>query len=78
MQVTPEQLHAVRQGEPVRLTSPDDGVECVVLRADIYDRVSALFDDSLNDSDVGVLIERTMLDDDADDPLLESYQRYRT
>lgn len=78
MQVTSDQIQAIRQGEPVRITSEEDGLECVVLRADIYDRVSVLLDDSLSQADVGLLIERTMHEDDLQDPLLESYQKYRT
>lgn len=78
MQVTFDQIQAIRQGEPVRITSQEDGLECVVLRADIYDRVSVLLDDSLSQADVGLRIERTMHEDDLQDPLLESYQKYRT
>ncbi|HJT36005.1 MAG TPA: hypothetical protein VJ783_28540 [Pirellulales bacterium] len=77
MQVTSDQIQAIRQGEPVRIASQEDGLECVVIRADIYDRVSALLDDSLSEADVGLLIERTMHEDDLQDPLLESYQKYR-
>ena len=77
MQMTSEQLQAVRQGKPVRISSAEDGLEYVVLRADIYDRVSTVVDEGLSPTDVGILIDHAMREDDRDDPLLESYQKYR-
>lgn len=77
MQMTSEQLQAARQGEPVRISSAEDGLEYVVLRADLYDRVSTVFGDGLSEADVGILIDHAMREDDLDDPLLESYQKYR-
>jgi hypothetical protein len=48
MLLTAEQQQAITKGEAVRLSPPDVAIECVVLRADVYDRVkSLLYDDSL-------------------------------
>jgi hypothetical protein len=44
MTLTSEQAIAVKQGEPVRLQPPEVGAPCVLLRADIYDRVQLLLD----------------------------------
>jgi hypothetical protein len=50
----------------------------VVLKAHVYDRLRTLLDDGPDMSHVGSLVEAAMRDDDVDDPLLESYQRYRS
>ena len=42
MQLTKKQERAVENGRPVRLRT--DGLDCVVIRADLYDRVASLFD----------------------------------
>ena len=42
MNLTAEQLEAVRQGEPLRFTDPETKGEFVVLRADVFARVQAL------------------------------------
>jgi hypothetical protein len=43
MQITREQLDAVRNGQAVRVT--EDGTELVVLRADVYQRLEGLIYD---------------------------------
>jgi hypothetical protein len=50
----------------------------VVLRADVYDRLRTLLEDGPDVSQVASLVETAMRDQDADDPLLESYQSYRS
>lgn len=51
-QLTPEQRSAVRQTTdgPVRMVDPDTNTEYVLLRADIYERVRRLFDDTTSDA----------------------------
>jgi hypothetical protein len=49
-----------------------------VLKAEVYDRLRALLDDWLEESQVATLVEEAMRTDDADDPLLESYQQDRS
>jgi hypothetical protein len=77
MNLTIDQLRAVREGEPVRISDPEIGPECVLLRADVYARVKCLID---NDSEFGAqeassTINEIMRDDDLQDPWLESYQQ---
>jgi hypothetical protein len=50
----------------------------VVVKAEVYDRLKVLLDDGLEMSQVGLLVESAMRDDDLDDPILGSYQKYRT
>ncbi|HJT35230.1 MAG TPA: hypothetical protein VJ783_24610 [Pirellulales bacterium] len=51
-QLTQEQSSAVRAAEetPVRMVDPDTNIEYVLLRADVYERVRHLFDDSEADA----------------------------
>ena len=49
----------------------------VVLKAEVYDRLRAAADDGLDMIQVGSLVESTMREEDAGDPLLDSYQSYR-
>jgi hypothetical protein len=77
MNLSSDQIEAVRQSEPVRVASPEIGTECVIVRADVYERVRAAVEDSLSIEQVGALIDANMKSDDENDPLLESDQRYR-
>lgn len=64
------------QSNPVRLAMPELSTECVVLRADVYERLRSILeeDDEPDMRTVALLIEHNMREDDANDPLLESYQ----
>jgi len=75
--LTREQIEAVQQGDPVRVKAPEVGAECVLVRADVYERGRAICDDALSKEQVGALVEQHMREDDQNDPLLDSYQKYR-
>lgn len=53
MQLTAEQVSAVKLGSPVRVTAPEIGAECVLVRADVYDRVRSVVEDDLSPPQVG-------------------------
>jgi hypothetical protein len=55
MQLTEQQLEAVRSGEPVRLT--EGGTDLVVLRADVFERLRGLLydDDPWTDEEMDAL-----------------------
>lgn len=76
MDLTSGQIKAVKHGEPVRVSAPEVGAECVVLRADVFDRVRAVIEDDLSREQVGELVAQNMREDDENDPLLESYQKF--
>ena len=41
------QIEAIKQGEPVRIQSPEIGADCFVVRADVFERIkNLLYDDS--------------------------------
>jgi hypothetical protein len=42
MNLTIEQIEAVKEGEPVRVAGSEIGIDCVLLRADVYERVKNL------------------------------------
>ena len=45
MNLTAEQIEALKNGEAVWLSAPEVGQEVVVLRSDVYERVAELLDD---------------------------------
>ena len=74
LEITAEQLQAALD-RPVRVTDPNTNQPFVILPADVYERM-ALTDDELTMAEVALLVERTMADDDVNDPHLASYQQY--
>ena len=68
------------EGTPLRVVDRRTNAEYVLISADVFDRVQTLLadeNDSPNDRVVAMLIQENMADDDANDPLLESYQTDR-
>ena len=79
MNLTSDQVRAIREGAHVPIIPPEVGEECVVLRRDAYEKLKqVLYDDSEADpTRFYPLISAIMAEDDADDPALESYQKYK-
>jgi hypothetical protein len=73
--LTPEQRAAVDQAIGREGYARVD--DYVVLKAEAYDRLRMVVDEGLDMSQVGALVEAAMSEEDAGDPLLESYQSYR-
>ncbi len=73
--LTPEQREAVDQAIGREGYARIDGY--IVLKAEVYERLRAVVDDGLDMTQVGALVEAVMREEDAGDPLLESYQSYR-
>jgi hypothetical protein len=76
--LTAEQLQAVKDGTMVHLSVPEFEMECVVVRADLCGRIGAVIENTVGDVDVAFLVESSMREYDEHDPSLESYQKYRT
>lgn len=76
MTLTATEVAAVKHGEPVTISPPEVGTECVLLRKDVFERVRKLiYDDSEYEPREGMaLINDVMAEDDANDPWLDSYQ----
>ena len=66
--------------EPIEVVDPRTRQTYVLLRSDVYERIKAIVgdDDDVAGVDVGRLIADAMREDDENDPLLESYQRYKS
>jgi uncharacterized protein DUF3945 len=78
IELTDQQRQELRQGDPVRVLPSEIGSECVILRADVYERLRSFLEDDMPDMrTVARLIAANMQDDDDNDPLLESYQDTR-
>ena len=79
MNFTSEQVQAIRDGCPVPVVPPEVGEECVVLRKDAFEKIKhLLYDDSEADpTRFYPLVSAMMAEDDANDPALESYQKYK-
>lgn len=73
VQLTAPQKEAVFRGEAVPVVI--ESTECVVVCADVFQRVKAVLDDGLDAEQIGRLVDANMRDDDLADPLLDSYQR---
>jgi hypothetical protein len=78
IELTEQQLQELNGPQPLRVVDPTTRQRYVLVREEVYERMQAVLDEGTLDSrDVGALVERTMREYDADDPLLESYQQYR-
>ena len=73
MNLTNEQVQAVKGGEPVPVLPPEVGEECVLLRRDVYEQVTHAVQDDLPSS----LALSRMMQAAAGDEDLESYQQYK-
>jgi hypothetical protein len=77
IELTAEQRQALQGDTPLRLVDPSTNATYVLLRAEVYDRLKGLLEDDLPSMhEVALLVEEVMKDDDANDPLLEGYQKY--
>jgi hypothetical protein len=79
VELTQEQQRALKGELPPRVRDPETNEIYVLVRSETYERFRRMLgdDDGLDMRQVGVLIGEAMRDDDADDPLLASYQNYR-
>jgi hypothetical protein len=76
MQLTLEQLEAADSGQVVELTA--DGKAFVLLSRAAYDQVRHLeLREIPSPLTTARLIREAMAEDDADDPILDSYQEYK-
>ncbi len=73
MNLSNEQIQAVREGDAVAILPPEVGEECVILKKDVYDRVRGVTEDGLPSSRaIAGLVRATLEDDDFDD-----YREYK-
>jgi len=71
--LTPQQLDSIKHGQPLRFVDPESGDEFVVIRADVFDRVKLMIDDSdLDSAETLPLVWQTMKED-WEDPSMDVY-----
>ena len=66
-------------GSPVHLVDATTNARYVLMRADQYERVKAVFEREEQDFDpreAYPFVDEVMREDDANDPMLESYQSF--
>jgi len=70
--LTPEQWQVIQRAgeEPVRLADPETQTEYVLLKADVYDRIRTLLDDTRS---AYPLAMRVFGEDGWDDPQMDEY-----
>jgi hypothetical protein len=64
MNLTSEQVQAIREGAPVPVVPPEIGEECVLLRKDVYEKVKEATVDELPTGKAITGLVRATLDDD--------------
>ncbi len=78
IELTAEQHQAITEAEMPTLIDPETRTEYVLVRKDLFDRLKAQLALDEYDPDEGLVhMNEVMAGDDANDPLLESYQHYR-
>jgi hypothetical protein len=76
IELTPQQRQELGAAEPVAI-DPVTRDTYVLVRKEVYDRLKALLALDEYDPDEGAaLVNEVMAEDDANDPLLDSYQHY--
>ena len=79
IELTEQQRQELAGPQPLRVVDPTTHQRYVLVREELYERMQAVLDEGALDSrDVSALVDRTMREYDEDDPLLESYQKYRS
>ena len=75
-ELTKEQRHELKDPEPLAI-DPETRQTYVLVRKEVYERLKALLALDDYDPDEGAAsVNEVMAEDDAKDPLLESYQKY--
>ncbi|HJT36438.1 MAG TPA: hypothetical protein VJ783_30730 [Pirellulales bacterium] len=74
MTFTKEELEAIEQAGSVAVTV--DGIDCVVLRAEVYDRVRAVLTNSLDHDELRAMLARSAENSEWLDPSMDIYDEY--
>jgi hypothetical protein len=73
MNLTNEQVQAIRDGEPVPVIPPEVGAECILLRRDVYERAKQTVEDHLPTPRAIAGVVRATADDDE----FDDYREYK-
>ena len=75
MELTLEQQETVASGGNVRVTFGE--VECVVLRSDIFDRVSKIIGEDWTHDEMRMALARSSEENGWDEPEMAAYDKYQ-
>ena len=75
IELTQEQWQAIAQEENPTVIEPESKTAYVLVRKEVFERWRRVFAD---EPDAALLVNEMMAEDDVSDPLLESYQKYRS
>jgi hypothetical protein len=75
IELTADQLQATSQG-PLHITDPTTNESYVVLTLGDFALLQTQSEDDFDPRDAYPLVDKIMAEDDANDPYLESYQKY--
>ncbi len=75
IELTREQRQELETPEPLAL-DPETKETCVLVRRESYERLKALLINDYDPEEGMAHVNEVMAEDDAHDPLLESYQHY--
>ena len=76
MNLTEEQLRALEQGQELRVIDPRTRLECVVIRADVYERVKGLLPE-IDPRETYPAVDEVM-GEDWSDPKMAEYDDYES
>ncbi len=78
MNLTNEQVQAIREGEPIPLIPPEVGEECVLIRRDAFDRMTRLMydDNPVTDEEAASLGRESGSSIGWDTPEMAEYDHY--
>ena len=77
MTLTLEQLRTMELGQPVRLRLPEATSECVLVRADVFERLAQISDDDWDPKAMMAAFAKVAGADGWDDPAMDVYEEYR-
>ncbi len=69
MTLTVKEIAAIQKGEPVRTQISEVGTDCVVIRADVFERVQKMLDDEWSEDEMNILAAHTMSELDTAGPI---------
>ena len=77
MTLTLDQLKTMESGQPVRLRLPESKTECILVRADVFERLAEVAEDDWDPQAMMAEFAKVAGPDGWDDPAMDIYEQYR-
>jgi hypothetical protein len=74
--LTDDQIQALeeREGAPTYVVDSRTNISYVLLRAELYEQIKAIFEEEFNPREAYPFVDRVMAEDDSNDPALAVFQ----